>query len=191
MRRRPPILVLCLLAAVLAAGCGTKRAALPDVATPKPPGAPHGQFFPAAGVRFRAPQNWRIQAGAAPLVATVASGQAVIAVWRYPRAEILPTTKTALRQARTRLIRQARKRDKQLRVVASQLSRVDRRPAIVLVGQEIVAGQVRLVRSTHVFGHGAEIVVDAYAPPATFPLVNQSVFGPLVASLRLAAPKKA
>jgi hypothetical protein len=179
------------LAALVAAGCGTPRAALPSVSTPQAPGAPHGQFFPAAGLRFRAPQNWRIQAGAAPLVATVASGQAIVAVWRYPRAEILPTTTSALRQARKRLIKQARKRDKQLRVIASRLTRVDRQPAIVLVGQEIVAGQVRLVRSTHVFGHGAEIVVDAYAPPPTFAAVNQSVFGPLVASLRVRAPRKA
>jgi hypothetical protein len=185
------MLALCLLAALVAAGCGTRRPALPNVSTPRAPGPPHGQFFPGAGLRFRAPQNWRTVAGVPPLVATVTSGQAVIAVWRYPRAEILPTTKTALRQARTRLIRQARKRDKRLRVVASQLTRVDRQPAIVLVGQEIVSGQVRLVRSTHVFGHAAEVVVDAYAPPATFPVVNQSVFGPLVASLRVRAPKKA
>jgi hypothetical protein len=61
----------------------------------------------------------------------------------------------------------------------------------VLVGQEVIGGQVRLVRSTHVFAHQAEVVVDAYAPPSTFPAVNQSVFGPLVASLRLQKPKSA
>jgi hypothetical protein len=40
----------------------------------------------------------------------------------------------------------------------------------------------------HVFAHGAEVVLDAYAPPSAFPAVNQSAFGPLVASLRLAKP---
>jgi hypothetical protein len=189
--RRRWIVLVCLLAALVASGCGTRRAATPDVATPRAPAPRHAEFFPTAGVRFRAPQNWRTQAGTAPLVATVASGQAIVAVWRYPRTEILPTTKTALRQARVRLMRQARKRDAHLRVVGSRVSKVDHQPAIELVAQEVVAGQIRLVRSTHVFGHGAEIVVDAYAPPATFPAVNQAVFAPLIASLRLAAPKAA
>jgi hypothetical protein len=185
------LLAACCLLALALAGCGERRAATPDVTTPQAPVAPQGKSFPAAGVRFQAPQNWRVQAGAAPLVATLASGQAIVAVWRYPRTEILPTTKTALRQARTRLIKQARKRDARLRIVASRITRVDHAPAIVLVGQEVVGGQVRVVRSTHVFAHQAEVVVDAYAPPASFPAVNQSVFGPLVASLRLAKPKAA
>jgi hypothetical protein len=176
------------LAALLAAGCGESRAPLPDVTTPKPPGTAEQRSFPSSGVRFKAPQTWRVQSGSAPLVATLASGDAIVAVWRYPRTEILPATKSALSEARRRLIAQARKRDANLRLVGSDATRVDGRPAIVLVAQEVIDGQVRLVRSTHVFAHGAEIVVDAYAPPASFPAVNQSVFGPLVASLRLAKP---
>jgi hypothetical protein len=185
------VLLACCLLALAVAGCGERRAARPDVTTTQPPAAPQGRTFPAAGVRFEAPQNWRLQAGAAPLVATLASGQAIVAVWRYPRTEIPPATKAALRQARKRLIGQARKRDGRLRVVASRLSRVDHAPAIVLVGQEVIRGQVRVVRSTHVFAHQAEVVVDAYAPPASFPAVNQSVLGPLVASLKLQKPRTA
>ena len=183
------VTLAALLCAALLAGCGETRSRAPGVTAPQPPTAPKGQFFPSAGVRFRAPENWRVQAGQAPLVATVASGQAIVAVWRYPRTEILPRSKTALRKARARLIQASRKRDPRLRLVGSRLTRVDHAPAIVLVAQEIIAGQVRLVRSTHVFADGAEVVVDAYAPPAAFPGANQAVFGPLVASLRLAKPK--
>jgi hypothetical protein len=69
------LLLACCLLALLLAGCGEQRAATPDVTTPQRPGAPQGKSFPTAGVRFQAPQNWRIQAGAAPLVATLASGR--------------------------------------------------------------------------------------------------------------------
>ena len=42
---------------------------------------------PAAGIRFKAPKNWRLAAGnAAPLVSSVVSGAATVAIWRYPRA---------------------------------------------------------------------------------------------------------
>jgi hypothetical protein len=182
------LLLCCVLAALVAAGCGSSRAPLPDVTTPKPPGAPQQRSFPSSGVRFRAPQTWRVQSGSAPLVATLASGDAIVAVWRYPRTEILPKTKADVRKARPRLIAEARKRDASLKVVGSQVAKVDGAPAIVLVAQEVINGQVRLVRSTHVFAHGAEVVVDGYAPPSSFPAVNQSVFGPLVASLRLGKP---
>jgi hypothetical protein len=47
------------------------------------------------------------------------------------------------------------------------------------------------VRSLHAYGHGYEVVLDAFAPPKDFPRVDPQTFGPVARSLRLRAPKKA
>jgi hypothetical protein len=47
------------------------------------------------------------------------------------------------------------------------------------------------VRSTHIFSHGAEVVVDAYAPPRFFPKVDKTAFKPLLRSLRVTKPRAA
>jgi hypothetical protein len=44
------------------------------------------------------------------------------------------------------------------------------------------------VRSTHLYAHGGELVVDAYAPPGEYAKVDRAVFGPLLRSLRLTRP---
>jgi hypothetical protein len=45
------------------------------------------------------------------------------------------------------------------------------------------------VRSTHVFAKGAEFVVDAYAAPRDFALIDRTIFQPLVKSLKIDPPK--
>jgi hypothetical protein len=59
---------------------------------------------------------------------------------------------------------------------------------IQLVATERISGQQRRVRSTHLFDRRAEIVIDAYAPPGDFARLDDSVFQPLIRSLRLHAP---
>jgi hypothetical protein len=44
------------------------------------------------------------------------------------------------------------------------------------------------VRSTHLYAYGAELVVDAYAPPGEFARVDRRVFGPMLRSLRVQRP---
>ncbi len=42
-----------------------------------------------------------------------------------------------------------------------------------------------MVRSTHVYAEGAEIVVDAFAPEKDFRRVDEQVFRPLLKSLKI------
>jgi hypothetical protein len=177
------------LAALAAAGCGNQQSEPPVVTNPDSPIGQTAAWFDKQGVRFSAPGGWHLQPGAAPLVATVQSGTASIAVWRYPRTESLPTTKAALTQARDLLLAAAHARDMTFKETKVAITRVRGRPAIQVRGTETVSGQPRTVRSTHVYALGAEVVVDAFAPPAVFPRVDRDVFRPLLRSLHLVTPK--
>ena len=42
-----------------------------------------------------------------------------------------------------------------------------------------------MVRSTHIFTDRSEVVVEALAPPAAFPALQRTVFGPLLRSLKI------
>ena len=185
--RRITVLLACPLL-VLLTGCGATRTPVPDL---NAPAVPHGfrtHAYPSAGVRFRAPANWRVAAASAPLVATISSGAALVTIWRYPRTELLPTTATALRAARARLVEIARSRDPRMTFTSTRATRIGGAPAIVLTGRESVSGVERSVRSVHVYAHGAEVVFDALALPSAFPVVDRIVFRPAAASLRLTEP---
>ncbi len=119
------------------------------------------------------------------MVATVTSGAAIVAVWRYPRAAPVPGTSAALEKTRTALIRAAQAKDSSLRVISSHLGRLHGAPTIVLDAAEQISGYERRVRSTHLFGSGAEFVVDEYAPTNEFSAVDHVVFSPLRRSLTL------
>ena len=54
--------------------------------------------------------------------------------------------------------------------------------------RETIAGQPRTVRSTHIYSHGAEIVVDAYADADNFRRIDAKYFRPLLRSLRVTSP---
>ena len=182
MRRLP------LLACVLVAGCGNEQSKPPDVATPaRPAGATQVAFDPQ-GLRFAVPGGWHVQPGQSPLVATVQSGTAQIALWRYPRTEPLPRTDAQLTQARDLLIQAAKARDQTFTEARTAITRVNGHPAIQVRGTETVSGRPRSVRSTHVYAFGAEYVVDAFAPAAVFAQVDREAFRPLVRSLRVRAP---
>jgi hypothetical protein len=186
---RRPLLVLT--ATVALTGCGNQRAAVPDTATPGPPLGTNAATYPQAGLRFGAPAGWHVEPGQAPLVTTITTGRAAVAVWRYPRTEPLPVTTRALEQAKSALLAAAAARDATFAPQGARVTRVDGRRAVEVRGTETVEGARRAVRSTHVFAFGAEVVVDASAPPRDFARVDRQVFGPLVRSLHLGAPKAA
>lgn len=175
--------------ALLAAGCGNDRTSPPDVMTPGPPLGSNTERYDAAGIGFEAPAGWSLQPGAPPLVATLATGRASISIFRYPRTEPLPTTPAALDVAAEALAAAARTRDPTFAELKRDRLRVDGRPAVVVRGTETVGGQPRTVRSTHIYGFGGEVVVDAIAPAADFKRVDAEAFRPLVRSLRLRKPR--
>jgi hypothetical protein len=178
-------LIGCALA-VLAAGCGNEQSTPPDVSKPVHPAG--SVPFKSQGIAFATPGGWHARPGASPLVATVQSGPAQIAVWRYPRTEPLPTTSAQLTQARDLLLQAAKARDQTFKEARTAITKVDGHPAIQIRATETVSGRGRTVRSTHVYAFGAEIVIDAFAPADVFGQVDREAFVPVVKSLRLASP---
>jgi hypothetical protein len=186
LRRAVPLL----LTLVAAAGCGRDRLPVPDAEVPYTTGKPLPRVFEAQGVRFDAPEGWSFgRGGPAPLVGASSSGSATIAIWRYPRSEPLPETDQQLDAAHDALAAAVRQRDDSFKEIGRRRTRIDGAPAIELVGDERVAGQPRRVRSTHVFAHGAEVVVDQYAAPPHWPAADRDVFRPLLRSLELDPPR--
>jgi hypothetical protein len=172
-------------ATVLLAGCGNERTPAPDVATPGPPIGTTPARYPQHGIAFAAPGGWKVSPGTAPLVATVQTGQATVAVWRYPRAEPLPRSKAHLSAARDALVAAAQARDATFKPIKTALTKVNGAPAVQVRATETIDGQPRTVRSTHIYKRGAEVVVDAYAPQKDFVRVDAQVFRPLLRSLRI------
>jgi hypothetical protein len=187
-RRAAAVVTLAVAAAAGAAGCGNERQAPPDVTTPGPPLGTTQQSFPAAGLRFQAPSGWTITPGAAPLVVTITTGQATLAVYRYPRAETLPSSKAELEGALDALVAAAKTRDPTFQEIKRNTLEVDGKPAVQVRGTETVDGQPRVVRSTHVYADGAEVVVDAFAPAKDFRRVDAQAFRGVLRSLDISKP---
>lgn len=187
MRRAPLSL---LLAAALVAGCGNDEGEPPDVEAVRPAFQFVPESFPVEGITLERPKDWLFARGKPPLLGTISAGRVTVAVWRYPRTEKLPTTPEELNAARDALVAAAKSRDKTFTVIKAKGTRAARNPAVVLIADETVAGQPRRVRSTHVYAHGGEVVIDAFAPPRDYPKVEDPVFRKIVRSLRVAPPPK-
>ena len=178
-------------ALALLARCGNARTPPPNLTTPVVPHHARTVTVPLAGIRLRVSGNWTLALGQSPLVMTLSSDQALVAVWHYPRAETLPTTMAALEQARLALLGAARERYGRLRVIRSAVELLHGRHALELSAAERIAGQARCVRSVHVFFGGVEYVIDEYAPLRYFHAVDHSVFSAIKRSLRLSPVARA
>jgi hypothetical protein len=181
--------LLGIVAAVLLCGCGNSRTPAPAAGRIYAPTGFRDVSYADAGIKLRAPDNWRIFPGTAPQVATIASGDGQIALWRYPRTEPLPVTRAQLRAARRALVAQVKVRDRTFRLTSSRIVVKPGLRGVELIGQATNEGERRLVRSLHAYEHGAEVVVDAFAPAADFARVDRETFGPVSRSLKLRAPK--
>ena len=176
------------LAAVALAGCGNEPARPPVVTTPKAAFGWVDHDLPAEGVKFQRPSAWRLTPGEPPLLATISSGLATISVWRYPRNEPLPETPEELDVARDALVAAARARDASFKVIKAKGTRAAHHPAVVIIGDETVAGQPRRVRSTHIYAESSEIVVDAFAPADQNAQIEDPIIRTLVRSFQISKP---
>ncbi|MEA2222680.1 MAG: hypothetical protein QOH83_1056 [Solirubrobacteraceae bacterium] len=180
--------------AVLPAGCGNDPTPLPDVgAIPAPDGFRPARFD-AQGVRFRAPTNWRVTPGEGTQLATIAIGDAQVGIWRYPRTEPLPETQAQLDAARDALVAQIKSRDPTFKIKSMRLIMKPgiRAVQVLGVGTNLTNSKARRsMRSLHAYGRGAEVVMDAFAPPDDFRRVDKQTFGPMTRSLKLRKPKGA
>lgn len=184
-----PLLALIALIALPVAGCGFERTTPPDLGTASPPTTFQPLSFPSDGLALRSPANWHVARGSTPLVAAIDSGRATLAVWRYERAETLPRTAPEVRKVVPALVAQVRKRDPGVRLDPPRVGRYAGAPGVMLTGEQTIFGRRERLRSVHVFSDGAEVVLDAYAPPGQFARVDREVFQPVLASLRIGPPR--
>lgn len=185
--RRLAVASLSLLALT---ACGRDRTSPPDLSTARVGEGVTPLDLPSAGLTLQIPRGWQQAESDPPLLASLGSGRANVAIWRYPRTEPLPADPAALERARVALVARAKERDPSLVLASSRVVRVDGAPGVELLASEHVGTVRRRVRSTHVYASGAEIVIDALAPRAEFPRLDRAVFVPLVASVRLSAPER-
>ncbi|HEY5317482.1 MAG TPA: hypothetical protein VIJ20_05845 [Solirubrobacteraceae bacterium] len=169
------------------AGCGDSRTPAPNLARIEPPHRLRVLSYLHNTLHLSAPANWSTETGSAPLVVTIGSGQAVVAIWRYPRSpsQPLPSDIPALQRARGALITAAAARDRTFRVISSAVVGINSVPGVELDALETIRGQVRRVRSAHLYKRGAELVIDEYAPENLFHQVDRTVFSPLLHSVHL------
>ena len=186
------LLTLLAGAAILVAGCGNERTPVPELGLIPAPKGFRDAEFKAQGVQFRAPTNWRIVPGSDAQLATVAIGDAQVGIWRYERSEPLPETRAQLGAARQALVAQIESRDPTFKLTSTRLVVKPgfRGVEVVGTGTNLTNGSIqRSMRSLHAYGHGLEVVLDAFAPPRDFARVDEQTFGPMARSLRLIAPR--
>jgi hypothetical protein len=188
------LLTLVAGAAVLLGGCGNDRTPVPELGLIPPPKGFRETPYAAQGVAFKAPTNWRVveAEGDDKQLATVAMGDAQVGIWRYVRDEPLPETRDQLAAARQALVAQIESRDPTFKLTSTRLVQKPglRGVEVVGVGTNLSNPKIqRSMRSLHAYGHGVEVVMDAFAPPREFARVDKQTFGPMARSLRLSAPK--
>jgi hypothetical protein len=179
--RQLPILTVAL--ASLAAGCGADRVSPPPSFLPPDEGL-NTVRFAKAGMRVGAPAGATVDERTAPGVFRMSYADWFISGFAYRRREQLPRSSRELRAARTRLVREVRRRDRSYRLVGARLTRAAGAPAIELVGDQVLSKSRLRTRSVHVYKGRAEYVLEMVAPARSFDLLDDT-FDRVAASLRV------
>jgi hypothetical protein len=172
-----------IVAALAAGGCGDSETTVKNLSVPVGPGGFYTRTF--SGISLSAPRDWSLLKDRAPLVVTMSSGTAVIALSRYPDASSPLSDPAQLQTARGALIAAAKSEDPGLQVIRSSFDTVDGDGAVEIDAIEQISGQTRRVRSMHIYAPGSEIVLEEYAPPELFQTIDHLVFSPVRQSLHL------
>jgi hypothetical protein len=176
------LLLVCL---PLLAACGEEPDDPPAVFKVKAPRGEKVEEFPAAGMTLTRPKNWRLRRRDAPGVFELASGEAIIAGWAYPRDEPLPDTDADMEAAKDRLVDAIHERNPDYRVRSAVVTELAGAPAIDVEGEQVLSRRTLRTRSAHLFLGDVEYVIEAIAPPADFALVEERVMTPLLDSLEV------
>ena len=185
--RRAAALAPALVVALALSACGSSPTRPLSVYRTYPPSGFKPFGLSKYGVGFVVPSNWapRPDLVHPPVVAIIASGQAVISVSTYARTVPPPSGTTDLQQARTALLTAVKTRQPEFRLITAQTTSVGGEPAVVLDGIESIDGQRRHVSSTHLYLPTSEVVLEEYAPTWEFARIDREVFAKVSSSLRL------
>ena len=195
VRRRTNSCLLCLLgvAALLGgtlAGCGNSRTPVPRFGAPAPPNGVRLLPLPAGGVLLQVPRTWVRR----PVRHRRCWPRSPPAPRRWRCGAIAAARPPPIGRGRpgagpgARCWRAARRRDPTLQPIRVAVITLAGQGAVELDAFEHINGQLRRVRSVHVYQPGRELVLDAYAPPAIFHAVDHAVFSPVKRSLRFLGP---
>ena len=138
-----------------------------------------------AGARLAVPRNWIVTGQRAPLVVTIQSGTAVVALWRFARRGPVPAGRRALAAARTRLVASIRGRDRRCGCCgpASPASTAPPRSSSTPRSAS-AACRARSARPTSTSA-APNWCSTSTRRPAAFAAVDRSVFAPVRRSLAL------
>jgi hypothetical protein len=181
----PRAALLLALCVPLLAACGEEPDKPPPVFQVKAPRGERTEQFPRAGMTLTRPRNWRLRRRQAPGVFELVSGEAIIAGWAYPREEPLPESDAQLEAAKDRLLDAIEQRDPEYEVREAAVTDVAGAFAIDIEGEQVLSKRALRTRSVHVFDGETEYVIEAIAPPADYPLVEEKVMTPLLDSLEV------
>ncbi len=176
MRARPTLIAALVAGVLPAAGCSDSR---PPVATGPPEPSPQTQAhdFPRAGLKLDLPRNLQlVRLPRLPGVFRAGLGRPFVSAYAYNRrSEQVPRNARELRDARRRLVRATRRRDRGYRLVRSRTTKVDGARAVQLLGEQTL-GRTRLrIRSLHVYRGAAEYVIEVAAPRRQFTRFDAAV----------------
>ena len=160
---------------------------MPDPNSTLRPGEPaRTTAFPRAGMSLGVPRAVEPVGRRPPAVfrCSLPSG-AVVSAFAYRLREPVPRSASALRQARRRLLRAVRTRDRDFRLTSSRVVRAAGAPGVEVVGTQSLSGGRLETRSIHLFKGDGEYVLELIAPRADFDPADTLVFSPMLRSLEL------